>query len=86
VHHRNHHDATSIFVEKAGRNRRVFGAGGRLLKSYSPKYFLYFCYSFLQTQLFFVRPLDTAGVGAVSLAGRRSVKNWRISRKDWRPA
>jgi len=30
VHHRNHHDAMSIFGEKPGENSRVFGANGRV--------------------------------------------------------
>jgi hypothetical protein len=30
VHHRNHHDAMSIFGEKGGVNSRVFGATRRL--------------------------------------------------------
>jgi hypothetical protein len=75
VHHPNHHDATSIFVEKGGRNRRVFGAIGCVVDTYSLKYFLYFCYKFLQSQNFFVRPLGGGGARAGSLVLPSSVKN-----------
>ncbi|HTH77168.1 MAG TPA: hypothetical protein VL635_22490 [Trinickia sp.] len=75
VHHRNHHDAMSIFVEKAGVNRRVFGATRRLIERYSLKYFLYFCYKNLQTDIFFVHPLAAVRGRAGGLAPAGSVKN-----------
>jgi hypothetical protein len=60
VHHRNHHDAMSIFGEKGGEKDRGFGVRRRAVESYSLKYFLYFCYKNLQTRIFFVRPLRAA--------------------------
>ena len=75
MHHRNHHDAMSIFVEKGGGNRRVFGAGGCVPKSYSPKYFLNFCYKFLQATIFFVQSLESAGDRVAALVQRRFVEN-----------
>jgi hypothetical protein len=61
LHHSNHHDAMSIFVEKGGGNRRVFGAGGCVAERYSTKYFLNFCYKFLHAQNFSMHPLSGAG-------------------------
>jgi hypothetical protein len=75
VHHRNHHDAMSIFVEKAGRNRRVFGASGCVLESYSMKYFLNFCYKFLHPRIFYMQPLNHGGDRSGGLAGTGPVKN-----------
>ena len=75
MHHRNHHDAMSIFVEKGGVNRRVFGASGCVPKSYSLKYFLNFCYKFLQAHNFFMHTKDGAGDRAAGLMLRCPLEN-----------